>query len=124
MANYIKNIFINSKTNFNINKAISANVLIPSVTNFSHEQCLVTTNWSLPNDQDSADFAIADETEEFVSPESTDFDYSQDYNEDSADFAISEESEEFVSPQSTTFDYSQEDNGDPTDVAITEPMES
>jgi hypothetical protein len=124
MANYTKNIFINGTFSLKIPKNIFANVLIPGATNLVHEQYLVSTNWAIVENQDSLDFAISEEVEEIIPPESTTFDYSQEYNEDSQDFALNDESQEVIAAQTTSFDYSQENNGDPTDTAITEPMES
>jgi hypothetical protein len=68
-----------------LRKSIGKTVKIKSVESFRHTQQLLTNDWSLPNDQEAKDFGESEETDQFVPPTSTTFDYYQENDQDPKD---------------------------------------
>ena len=88
----IRQILISVQSNITTGRRITKKIILSIKDIFSHKQQLLTDNWSLPDELEPEDFSIADESEEFVPPTNTTFDYAQDELLDPPDVGISTES--------------------------------
>ena len=86
----MRQILITVNNQIGIVRSITKNILIATKNLVEHSQQLLTDNWSLPLEEDPIDFSIANESEEYVLPTDTTFDYSQDDVQNPTDFGIAE----------------------------------
>lgn len=103
-------------------KAIRKYIKILVKSYFKHQQSIVSTEWDVPTiGPDPQTFGEASEDVEFVDPEPTDFDYSEDVLEEIEDFSDGTEVLQVVEPEDTDFDYSEDVLEMPIDVSIPIP---